>query len=132
MVLRIIVKIITLIIFSSSGLFGQNSNTSSNFRIGLVEYEPGDWNSDQTALAELLYFINQNNGEIRRMGFPFSLPNPVARAGLLCVPRKPYEEPTKTPYGSSMPSSFFSFLTFLEYYVFVFDNPKINSFCAII
>ena len=60
MVLRIIVKIITLIIFLFAGLFAQNFNISSNFRIGLVEYEPGDWNSDQTALAELLHFIDTN------------------------------------------------------------------------
>ena len=60
MVLRIIVKLIILIIFSFSAIFGQNSNILSNFRIGLVEYEPGDWNSDQTALAELLHFIDIN------------------------------------------------------------------------
>ena len=30
------------------------------FRIGLIEYEPGDWNSDQSALTELIKFINAN------------------------------------------------------------------------
>ena len=29
-------------------------------KIGLLEYEPGDWNSDQTALTELLKFIKDN------------------------------------------------------------------------
>ena len=60
MVLRIIVQIIISAIFLLSGLFSQIASTSSNFKIGLVEYEPGDWNSDQTALSELLRFINKN------------------------------------------------------------------------
>ena len=60
MVLRIIVQMIISTIFLSAGLFGQNYTNFSNFRIGLVQYEPGDWNSDQTALSELLNFINNN------------------------------------------------------------------------
>ena len=35
-------------------------NSDSSFRIGLIEYEPGDWNSDQTALSELIKHIKKN------------------------------------------------------------------------
>jgi len=35
-------------------------NITSYFKIGLIEYSPGDWNSDETALSELLKFINKN------------------------------------------------------------------------
>ena len=55
MVLRIIVQgIISFIICTSIIMGGVYQNTISNFKIGLIEYEPGDWNSDQTALSELI------------------------------------------------------------------------------
>ena len=61
MVLRIIVQVIIPFIFLLSTLLGQNYKKNiSNLKIGLIEYEPGDWNSDQTALSELIKFINEN------------------------------------------------------------------------
>ena len=36
------------------------NNTESYFRIGLLEYSPGDWNSDETSLSELTKFIHNN------------------------------------------------------------------------
>ena len=55
---RIIVRIIVFVAFLFSILFCNNNiNKNSHFRIGLLEYEPGDWNSDQTALSELTKFI---------------------------------------------------------------------------
>jgi hypothetical protein len=60
MILRFIVQVIILLIYLSS-ITGQNYYTKNfQFKIGLIEYEPGDWNSDQTALSELIKFINKN------------------------------------------------------------------------
>ena len=57
----IIVRLIAIIILSNSIIFCESNITKdSNLKIGLLEYEPGDWNSDQTALSELLKFINKN------------------------------------------------------------------------
>ena len=56
-----IVQIITITLFScliSSAT--AKENTTSYFKIGLLEYSPGDWNSDETALSELSKFINVN------------------------------------------------------------------------
>ena len=47
-----------IIIFVLSGLLLSKVNYDNSFKIGLVEYSPGDWNSDETALAELLKFIH--------------------------------------------------------------------------
>tara|TARA_Y100001970_G_scaffold8414_1_gene9815 strand:- start:7552 stop:8283 length:732 start_codon:yes stop_codon:yes gene_type:complete len=61
MVLRIIVQGIIPIIICISIIRGESyQNKISNFKIGLIKYEPGDWNSDQTALSELIDFINEN------------------------------------------------------------------------
>ena len=61
MVLRIIVQVIIIFIFLLSNVWSQTYQKKvSNLTIGLIEYEPGDWNSDQTALAELTKFINEN------------------------------------------------------------------------
>ena len=61
MVLRIIVQGIISIIICISIIRGDSyQNKISNFKIGLIKYEPGDWNSDQTALSELTKFINKN------------------------------------------------------------------------
>ena len=60
MVFRVIVQSIIIICFNSIIFNQTNQNQSSYFEIGLLEYEPGDWNSDQTALAELLKFIKKN------------------------------------------------------------------------
>ena len=58
---RIIVRLIATITLLISNIYGeQNINEQSYFKIGLLEYEPGDWNSDQTALAELSKFIDKN------------------------------------------------------------------------
>ena len=58
---KITVQIIIFLLFSHL-IFasdGQN-NPSSYFKIGLLEYSPGDWNSDETALSELLKFVKKN------------------------------------------------------------------------
>ena len=58
---RIIVRFIIIIILFNTIIFCENQiNKYSHFKLGLLQYEPGDWNSDQTALTELLKFINQN------------------------------------------------------------------------
>jgi len=58
---RIIVQIIIFLLFASSNFASNTKNNQGNyFKIGLVEYSPGDWNSDETALSELLKFINNN------------------------------------------------------------------------
>jgi len=58
---RIIVRFIIIIILLNTIIFCENQiNKYSHFKLGLLQYEPGDWNSDQTALTELLKFINQN------------------------------------------------------------------------
>jgi len=58
MILRFIVQVIILILCFST-IIPQNYN-NKEFKIGLIEYEPGDWNSDQTALSELIKFIHNN------------------------------------------------------------------------
>ena len=55
---RTIVQIIKYILCSSA-IFCI-SNEFNSFNIGLLEYEPGDWNSDQTALTELIKFVHKN------------------------------------------------------------------------
>ena len=52
-----ITKIITFVLF---GLLLSTVNYNNSFKIGLVEYSPGDWNSDETALSELLKFIHEH------------------------------------------------------------------------
>ena len=60
MVLRFIVQAIILLLYFS-GIIAQNNYMQNfQFKIGLIEYEPGDWNSDQTALSELIKFVNEN------------------------------------------------------------------------
>ena len=54
MVLRFIVQAIILLLCFSSIIAQNKYMQNSQFKIGLIEYEPGDWNSDQTALAELI------------------------------------------------------------------------------
>ena len=58
MFLRILVALIPGII--SISFIISNDYNSQNFTIGLVQYEPGDWNSDQSALTELIKFVNLN------------------------------------------------------------------------
>ena len=58
MFLRILVALIPCII--SISFIISNDYNSRNFTIGLVQYEPGDWNSDQSALTELIKFVNLN------------------------------------------------------------------------
>jgi len=58
MFFRILVQLIAYFI-TISLIFSSDYN-SQNFRIGLVMYEPGDWNSDQSAITELIKFINLN------------------------------------------------------------------------
>tara|TARA_Y100001970_G_scaffold139905_1_gene172212 strand:- start:5845 stop:6576 length:732 start_codon:yes stop_codon:yes gene_type:complete len=60
MVLKSIVQIIILLIFINNIIAEIYDTKNFQFKIGLIEYEPGDWNSDQTALAELISFINTN------------------------------------------------------------------------
>ena len=60
MVLRFIVQAIILLIYLSSIIAQNDYIQKFYFKIGLVEYEPGDWNSDQTALSELIKFVNEN------------------------------------------------------------------------
>ena len=58
---RIIVQIIISFLFSCLiSATNTKENSLSYFKIGLLEYSPGDWNSDETALSELLKFINTN------------------------------------------------------------------------
>ena len=58
MFLRILVALIPCII--SLSFIISNDYNSQNFTIGLVQYEPGDWNSDQSTLTELIKFVNIN------------------------------------------------------------------------
>ena len=58
MFLRILVALTACII--SISFIISNDYNSQNFTIGLVQYEPGDWNSDQSALTELIKFVNLN------------------------------------------------------------------------
>ena len=60
MVLRFIVQAIILLLCFSSIIAQNKYMQNSQFKIGLIEYEPGDWNSDQTALSELIKFVNEN------------------------------------------------------------------------
>tara|TARA_X000001036_G_C20501659_1_gene734120 strand:+ start:101 stop:832 length:732 start_codon:yes stop_codon:yes gene_type:complete len=60
MVLRFIVHVIMLFICLFCISASTYDNWDSTFKIGLIEYEPGDWNSDQTALSELMKFIKKN------------------------------------------------------------------------
>ena len=55
---RTIVQIIIYIL--TTNVIFSISNEFNSFNIGLVEYEPGDWNSDQTALTELIKFVQKN------------------------------------------------------------------------
>ena len=56
-----IVQIIICFLFSAAiSVLNANENIISYFKIGLLEYSPGDWNSDETALSELSKFINDN------------------------------------------------------------------------
>tara|TARA_B100000029_G_scaffold502084_1_gene576731 strand:- start:543 stop:1271 length:729 start_codon:yes stop_codon:yes gene_type:complete len=59
MTFKTIVQIIIYILFTCF-IFGFNKGNTLPFKIGLLEYTPGDWNSDETALSELLKFINDN------------------------------------------------------------------------
>ena len=54
-----IVQIIICFLFSSTiSALNSTENITPYFKIGLLEYSPGDWNSDETALSELSHFIN--------------------------------------------------------------------------
>ena len=54
-----IVQIIICFLFSSTiSALNSTENITPYFKIGLLEYSPGDWNSDETALSELCHFIN--------------------------------------------------------------------------
>ena len=58
---KIIVQIIISFLFTCVMLASTvKENSISYFTIGLLEYSPGDWNSDETALSELSKFINNN------------------------------------------------------------------------
>tara|TARA_B100000676_G_C18085117_1_gene854394 strand:- start:4455 stop:5177 length:723 start_codon:yes stop_codon:yes gene_type:complete len=57
MFFRILIIIAT--VFCSSFIIAIDFNSKS-FQIGLIQYEPGDWNSDQSALTELIKFIKSN------------------------------------------------------------------------
>jgi hypothetical protein len=58
---KIIVQIIISFLFTCVILASTvKENSISYFKIGLLEYSPGDWNSDETALSELSKFINNN------------------------------------------------------------------------
>ena len=56
---KTIVQIIIYFLFLCL-VFSFNERNALPFKIGLLEYTPGDWNSDETALSELLKFINEN------------------------------------------------------------------------
>ena len=58
MFFRILVTIIISIL--SFSLIKSADFNSKSFQIGLIQYEPGDWNSDQSALTELIKFIKLN------------------------------------------------------------------------
>ena len=58
MFFRILVTIIILIL--SFSIVKAADFNSKSFQIGLIQYEPGDWNSDQSALTELIKFIKLN------------------------------------------------------------------------
>jgi len=58
MFFRILVTIIIPIL--SFSLIKAADFNSKSFQIGLIQYEPGDWNSDQSALTELIKFIKLN------------------------------------------------------------------------
>tara|TARA_Y100000589_G_scaffold61922_1_gene53154 strand:- start:423 stop:1148 length:726 start_codon:yes stop_codon:yes gene_type:complete len=58
MFFRILVSIIIPIL--SFSLIKAADFNSKSFQIGLIQYEPGDWNSDQSALTELIKFIKLN------------------------------------------------------------------------
>jgi len=57
-------NIVQIIIIALFGCLISTSIAKENitpyFKIGLIEYSPGDWNSDETALSELSKFINKN------------------------------------------------------------------------
>ena len=58
---KITVQIIIFLLFSHLTFASDGKNNqSSYFKIGLLEYSPGDWNSDETALSELLKFVKNN------------------------------------------------------------------------
>ena len=58
---KFIVQIIIYILFNGIILTSTiEEKQIYHIRIGLLEYSPGDWNSDQTALSELSKFINKN------------------------------------------------------------------------
>jgi len=54
---KFISKIYFILFICLSLSYDVNFNT---FKIGLVEYSPGDWNSDETALSELIKYIKVN------------------------------------------------------------------------
>ena len=58
MFFRILVTIIIPIL--SFSLIKAADFNSKSFQIGLIQYEPGDWNSDQSALTELIKFVKLN------------------------------------------------------------------------
>ena len=58
MFFRILVTIIISIL--SFSLIKATDFNSKSFQIGLIQYEPGDWNSDQSALTELIKFVKLN------------------------------------------------------------------------
>ena len=60
MVLKSILQIIILLIFINDIKAKIYNTKNFQFKIGLIEYEPGDWNSDQTALSELINFVSTN------------------------------------------------------------------------
>ena len=53
---RIIVRFIIIIILLNAIIFCKNHiNRYSYFKLGLLQYEPGDWNSDQlTNIKEIV------------------------------------------------------------------------------
>ena len=58
---KTIVQIIIFFLINSIILTSTiKENNNSYFKIGLLEYSPGDWNSDETALSELLKFVKNN------------------------------------------------------------------------
>ena len=56
-IVQIIISFLFTCVMSASTV---KENSISYFTIGLLEYSPGDWNSDETALSELSKFINNN------------------------------------------------------------------------
>ena len=49
-IVQIIISFLFTCVMSASTV---KENSISYFTIGLLEYSPGDWNSDETALSEL-------------------------------------------------------------------------------